>query len=108
MSWLCYIKQTAMRKILSDLQAPLIEQELLALWLDYEAGGSTEAVIAMQLDKFEMIVQAFEYEQAQGILLDSFFSSTQDVFTHPEVLSWAEELRNRRKSWLLQREVPSK
>jgi putative hydrolase of HD superfamily len=44
-----------------------------------------EAEVARQLDKFEMIVQADEYEREQGMRLESFFRSTKDSFTHPEV-----------------------
>jgi putative hydrolase of HD superfamily len=57
----------------------------LNLWLEYEDGTSVEADLARQLDKFEMIVQANEYEMAQSKVLQSFFDSTQDVFIHPEV-----------------------
>jgi len=53
----------------------------LNLWLEYEDGTSVEADLARQLDKFEMIVQANEYEMAQSKVLQSFFDSTQDV--HP-------------------------
>ena len=46
---------------------------------------SAEAEVARQLDKFEMIIQADEYEREQGMRLESFFRSTKDSFTHPEV-----------------------
>jgi len=57
----------------------------LNLWLEYEDGTSVEADLARKLDKFEMIVQANEYEMAQSKVLQSFFDSTQDVFIYPEV-----------------------
>lgn len=61
--------------------------EIRALWLEYEEGGTLEADIAMQLDKFEMIVQANEYELSNpGKRLDRFFESTKDSFLHPEVI----------------------
>lgn len=61
--------------------------EIRALWLEYEEGGTIEADVAMQLDKFEMIVQANEYELSNpGKRLDRFFESTKDSFSHPEVL----------------------
>lgn len=43
--------------------------------------------VAKQLDKFEMIVQADEYEKAHHVDLSEFFASTYDAgyFTHPEV-----------------------
>jgi 5'-deoxynucleotidase YfbR-like HD superfamily hydrolase len=45
-----------------------------------------EGEVAKQLDKFEMIVQADEYERScPGKKLQSFFDSTNDSFKHPEV-----------------------
>ena len=59
---------------------------MLELWLIYEEGSSIEASVAKQLDKFEMIVQANEYELSNpGKKLDSFFNSTAESFSHPEV-----------------------
>ena len=56
------------------------------LWLEYEDGTSIEADMAKQLDKFEMIVQANEYELVHPEKrLDGFFRSTENSFTHPEV-----------------------
>ena len=47
-----------MKKILDDCGNSAIGEEILSLWLDYEENRSTEADLAHQLDKFEMIVQA--------------------------------------------------
>jgi putative hydrolase of HD superfamily len=57
----------------------------LSLWLEFEYGGSLESDIAKQLDKYEMIVQADEYERAQNMRLDDFFRTTENYFTHYEV-----------------------
>ena len=59
--------------------------ELLSLWLEFEFGDSLESDIAKQLDKYEMIVQADEYERAQKMRLDDFFRTTENYFTHYEV-----------------------
>ena len=54
--------------------------------MEYEEGSSPEGIIAQQLDKFEMILQADEYERANpGKKLQSFFDSTRASFHHPEV-----------------------
>jgi hypothetical protein len=37
--------------------------ELYTYWEEYEALQTTEALICKDIDKFEMIMQAFEYEQ---------------------------------------------
>ena len=39
-------------------------QELFDLWQEYEALETTEAIYTKDIDKFEMIVQAWEYEKA--------------------------------------------
>lgn len=75
-----------MKGIIANIGHTAIEKELLELWYDYEEGSSLEGDLAKQLDKFEMILQADEYERAhQGKLLQSFFDSTRESFTHPEV-----------------------
>lgn len=47
-----------MKVILNDCGNIDISEEILSLWLDYEESRTVEAVLAHQLDKFEMIVQA--------------------------------------------------
>ena len=76
-----------MNKIVQELDHTMIAEEIRSLWLEYEEGSSSEAVVARQLDKFEMILQANEYEIAQpGKVLDRFFESTMHAFVHPEVI----------------------
>lgn len=90
------MEEDALKAILADLDAPEVTKEIFDLWMEYEEGTSKEAQLARELDKFEMIVQADEYEQQQpGKRLDRFFSSTADSFAHPEVLSWANQVRKR-------------
>ena len=35
----------------------------VSLWREFEEGATKEAVVVKHLDKFDMIAQAFEYEQ---------------------------------------------
>lgn len=86
----------AMDKIGSDVGHAGIAAELKGLWLEYEDGQTAESKVAKQLDKYEMIVQADEYERAQDMQLKTFFDSTRHAFTHPEVCAWAEELWTQR------------
>jgi putative hydrolase of HD superfamily len=37
--------------------------EIKDLWLEYEAASSQTAILCKDIDKFEMIMQAYEYEQ---------------------------------------------
>ena len=51
------LEQDAMKLIVDGLGNQAIADELMGLWLEYEEGDSTEADVARQLDKYEMIVQ---------------------------------------------------
>ena len=89
------------RQALIDVKASLGEShplghELLALWEEYEAGTSREAVYAKDIDKFEMIVQADEYERAQNMRLDQYFQSTEGYFKTDLFKGLDAELRARR------------
>jgi 5'-deoxynucleotidase YfbR-like HD superfamily hydrolase len=78
-------EEEGLRKITDDLHSEGVANEIVSLWLEYEEGVSVEGDVARELDKFEMVVQADEYERAQGMRLDDFFNSTEGYFTHPEV-----------------------
>lgn len=81
----CDFEKTAFRSITGALGNAAIQEEMLGLWLEFEDGSTPESDVARQLDKYEMVVQADEYERAQGRRLDDFFRSTENYFTHPEV-----------------------
>ncbi|KAG0227969.1 HD domain-containing protein 2 [Mortierella sp. GBA43] len=67
-------------------------QEISALWEEYEAAATPEALLVKDFDKFEMIVQALEYEQSEGAELEQFFAGTRGKFKHPMVTAWVNEL----------------
>eukprot|EP00563_Minutocellus_polymorphus_P002926 CAMPEP_0181039280 /NCGR_PEP_ID=MMETSP1070-20121207/10387_1 /TAXON_ID=265543 /ORGANISM="Minutocellus polymorphus, Strain NH13" /LENGTH=277 /DNA_ID=CAMNT_0023117125 /DNA_START=10 /DNA_END=844 /DNA_ORIENTATION=+ len=52
----------AMRAIQKVVGDPLGE-ELFGLWREYEDQQTTEALLCKDIDKFEMVVQAYEYEK---------------------------------------------
>ncbi|KAH6565416.1 hypothetical protein BASA50_010916 [Batrachochytrium salamandrivorans] len=66
--------------------------EIQALWEEYEAATTKEALLCKDIDKFEMILQAFEYEKRTGKKLQEFYDSTKGKFTHPEVIALAQAL----------------
>ncbi|KAJ1989460.1 hypothetical protein H4R33_002065 [Dimargaris cristalligena] len=70
--------------------------EMVELWQEYEACETAEARLVKDLDKFEMIIQAVEYEKSDAKSLDSFFESTRGKFRHPQVQAWVERLYLRR------------
>jgi 5'-deoxynucleotidase YfbR-like HD superfamily hydrolase len=41
----------------------IVAQEIAQLWQEYEDATTPEALLVKDLDKFEMIVQAMEYEK---------------------------------------------
>ena len=90
------LEHQAMSTIAADIDHEHVSREIFDLWIEYEDQTSPEAHVAKNLDKYEMIVQADEYERAQNKVLQSFFDSTKDSFTHPEVLGWAKVLWSER------------
>ncbi|EEQ97853.1 conserved hypothetical protein [Perkinsus marinus ATCC 50983] len=50
--------------VVFDLGSRETAQEIEDLWNEFEAGVSQEAIYAKDIDKFEMVLQAFEYEKA--------------------------------------------
>ncbi|KAJ5076759.1 hypothetical protein M0811_00076 [Anaeramoeba ignava] len=81
-------------------------QELFDLWLEFEEGKSPEAQLIQQLDKFEMIKTAFEYEiqsfknsQKKLDPLESFFETTKGFFTNKLIQKWDQDLRKKREEF---------
>ncbi|KNC82162.1 hypothetical protein SARC_05543 [Sphaeroforma arctica JP610] len=94
------MEDDAMKSIWTEtLQDSEAGKELYELWREYEDASTPEALFVKDLDKFEMICQAFEYEKAENRPggLQTFFDGTEGVFSTPQVKSWVEELKSRRK-----------
>ena len=74
--------------------------EIMELWKEYSERKTPEAKFVKDLDRFEMILQAFEYEKAEENVgrLQDFFESTKGKFQHPMVIKWVEELYEQRQS----------
>lgn len=76
-----------MQEILSKLDTtPQISATLMDLWQEYEENVSLEAMFVHDIDKFEMLLQAYEYETVldQKGKLEEFFSTTTDKFQTDE------------------------
>jgi putative hydrolase of HD superfamily len=71
-------------------------RRLMDLWQEYEQHETVEAVIVHDLDKWDMVLQAAEYEKRHGKLLDSFFESTRGVFRVDCIREWDHALRQNR------------
>ncbi|GMI97566.1 hypothetical protein like AT2G23820 [Hibiscus trionum] len=72
-------------------------KEIAELWMEYEENSSSEAKIVKDFDKVEMILQALEYENEQGVDLDEFFQSTAGKFQTDVGKAWASEIASRRR-----------
>ena len=76
---------------------------ILIILLRYELAHAEDksALLTKDLDKFDMVVQAFEYEEKEKRFgdLEDFFRSTSspDLFKHPAIKKWNTELRILRK-----------
>ena len=57
------LEMEAMQSLVNTLGGTPVALEIQALWLEYETAATNEARFVKDLDKFEMIVQAFEYEK---------------------------------------------
>ncbi|PRP88595.1 hypothetical protein PROFUN_03006 [Planoprotostelium fungivorum] len=89
------MEEEAMADVKKLLTGPTGE-EIYDLWKEYEAGATPEAKFVKDFDKFEMILQAYEYETAQGKQLQEFFDSTKGVFKTEQVSQWAAHLQQMR------------
>ena len=59
-----------MQYICNDLLGNSLQsQEIFSLWREYENGETMEAKFVKDLDKFEMILQAFEYENVRKLFV---------------------------------------
>ena len=73
-------ERAAMEKICAGLPEG---REMLALWEEFEAGETPEAVAAKQIDAFQMLLQARRYNREQGINIMDFVTDVDRRVTHP-------------------------
>ena len=90
----------AMKTLVKNLPTGRMSLEFFNAFERYETQhvDDPEAKLTKDFDKFDMIMQAHEYEQRgkKGLFLEQFFTSTQNVFTHPIVKEWDTYLRDLR------------
>ena len=107
-------EKAAMEQIRTMIGDPL-GKELYELWKEYEDQESREAIYCKDIDKFEMVVQAYEYEKMHlkncddadktqtdvtNEPLRDFFESTNDTFKTPFFRKLDKELREKRETML--------
>lgn len=87
-----------MEKIFSSLPADS-RAYYLGLWRTYEEGQLEETRLVRDIDKFEMMQQAYEYEQLYKVDLSEFFESYALLKTET-VRGWAAQLIEKRRDGL--------
>ncbi|KDR15029.1 HD domain-containing protein 2 [Zootermopsis nevadensis] len=90
-------REDAAMKDLAQLAGPC-GAELYGLYKEYEEQKTPEARLVKELDRFDMILQAFEYEKAENRPrgLQEFFDSTSGKFSHPLITSLVNALGKQR------------
>merc|ERR1712130_675294 len=81
---------------------PELGKEVEILWEEYEANETAEAKLVKDCDRLEMLIQAYEYEQAQSINLQCFYDSVAQKYTfkHHLCKDIADRLATRRNEML--------
>lgn len=71
---------------------------LYDLYKEYENQKTPEAQLVKELDRFDMVMQAFEYEKRSESpkRLQEFFDSTEGKFKHPLIMSLISEISSQR------------
>eukprot|EP00051_Salpingoeca_urceolata_P004580 m.66089 g.66089 ORF g.66089 m.66089 type:complete len:169 (-) comp13711_c0_seq2:202-708(-) len=79
-------------------ETPEAGAEVVDLWEEYEAQATPESHVVKDLDKFEMILQAYEYERDQQRHpdLQPFYDGALAKLKNPRIKSWASELMSHR------------
>jgi putative hydrolase of HD superfamily len=96
------LESEAMESLKSSLGGGPIAEEFLSLWYEYEHASTPEAQLIKQIDKFEMVLQAYLYEKRQNRDLSEFYGSIKEKLTDPVLQSWFVELAERRLATLPQ------
>uniref|UniRef100_T1PDD0 5'-deoxynucleotidase HDDC2 n=1 Tax=Musca domestica TaxID=7370 RepID=T1PDD0_MUSDO len=73
-------------------------KRMMELFEEYEQGESAESRFVKDLDRLDMVMQAFEYEKRDNCLLrhQEFFDSTEGKFNHPFVKKLVNEIYDQR------------
>ncbi|KAI8438687.1 hypothetical protein MSG28_011103 [Choristoneura fumiferana] len=79
------------------------------LYKEYENQTSPEAKFAKDLDRYDMIFQAFEYEKRENAprKLQEFFTATEGKFNHPFIKDLVFELYRQREEFEKKSIIPN-
>lgn len=85
------------RKALEGICADLENgNEIMSLWLRFETSDDPAAVFGRELDKYQAVEKALEYEETQEIpLFEEFLTYSINFIHHPVLLDRIEKLKSR-------------
>lgn len=92
------IKFANERRAMETICAPLGEKgaEILALWLRFENGDDAVATFARELDKYQAVEKALQYETTQGVaIFAEFLEFSHEFIYHPVLLARLEVLEKK-------------
>jgi len=86
---------------------PTFAIELESLWDEYEERKTKEARLVRDIDVYERLVQAKEYEvRERGEKdLENFFLQWEEMITTPEVRKWTKSLLHERETFWSRRKA---
>jgi len=83
---------------------PTLGTTIRTAWLEYEEGKTAESQFIRDMDKFEYMVQAHEYEQRTFGEEDlKEFQGLSSKISSPEGIAWSELLQQERQAHFLKR-----
>jgi len=96
------LEEAAVDKISQLLPDKVKGDEVRQLFQEYENGTTPEGRLVKDLDKFDMVLQAYEYERTENRrFLNEFFVSTEEYFArstcHPRVKELVTQLYEARQ-----------
>ncbi|KAJ3386332.1 hypothetical protein HDU92_002595 [Lobulomyces angularis] len=95
------LESIAMDQLFETLEGAVnpIAVEIKEIWYEYEKALTKEALFVKDIDKFEMILQCFEYEKRQKKKMECFFNSTRGKFQSTFIKSLVTELLAEREEF---------
>jgi len=90
------IEQDAVKRLFSHLKN---QKYYFKLWQEFRYQTSPEARFVQEVEKLEMAIQAFEYEETgvKGRLLDEFWENADQYISHHRLRELFEYLRDKRR-----------
>lgn len=87
------MEMDAMVKFKKLLSLNYNENEIWDLWNEYENQKSLEALFVKDLDRIELLFQAYEYEiEYPHLNFESFFESTRSLIKTEFIIDWMKQL----------------